>query len=656
MKKLFTLAQWLIVLLLVGGVVWSYLRPKPQPNYAPETWTSWKGFMAISYAGITRTASEKYPSPRVLLDHLRALRDAGYQPIRPEDAAAFLAGRQPLPERALLIFFEGGNKNNLIRGTPALQRTGFIGVMAVPTMYFEKWGGAYLKKPDLHAAARLPHWAFAGMGHRAVSEIVVDGTGKKGRFLTQRQWIGGRLETDEEFVKRITGDYYTSQDLIEDATLHAVLAYVYPYGDPGTGPNSDPLAAEINRNAVATRFSMAFVRGDDPFNGPEADPFSLSRLRIPGTWDGQRLIRELQQFEPSKAPVAGFANASRWFLEDKAVFQQDALLLGDGGTAWLRGSESWSDLECAIRAAPESGARVALYLRHAGPGSYVRVTLEAGGVLRVQERLLTRLLGLASVSLSDKAAPAEIRVVLRGRRAWVYEGTRRLLGPLPLSRDTASGRLGIGCEGGAAKVMAFSARPNPSYVAVGTDYTALNSNVQRAVQAVISPWFQQTSAPKVEMRHREDALRAAADGVTVIPFIEGDADPTAEEAAKWVELLGESLNNPVLRSLITEIAVRGANPNLSAALRNAGFRVLHSLPPDEAEALCRAPSQLKELAMDRFLLDQKDAAAHEVLTAWLRRLPAPRLIVWQKVFGDQAPFGVRLAVGPNEVVTAEEQP
>lgn len=656
MKRLFTLLQWLLVLLLVAGVVWSYFRPKPTPDYKPETWQSWKGFMAISYAGMARRPSEKYPSPAVLLDHLRALRDAGYQPIRPEDAAAFLAGRRPLPERALLIFFEGGRKDSLIRATPALQRTGFIGTMAVPTMYFDKWGSAYMKKPDLRAAARLPHWAFASMGHRAVSDIPVSETGVHGRFLTQRQWLGTRFETDDEFKKRITGDYYISQDLLEAATLQTVLTYVYPYGDAGTGPHADPLAAEINRAAVSTRFSLAFVRGEDPFNGPEAAPFHLSRLRIPGTWDGQRLVRELQQFEPNKEPVAGFSDATRWFLQDKAMLQNGSLQLGDGGTAWLRGSESWSDLEAVWQAVPESGARISVYLRYVGPGSYVRVTLEDTGTVRVQERLLNRLLGLGSVRLPDSSAQTELRIVLRGRRAWVYAGDRKLLGPLPLSRETANGRVGIGCEGGTATLTAFTAQPNPSYVAVGTGYAALAPDAQRVVQAVVAPWFRQGIPPKVEMAQREDVLRAGADGVTIIPLIEMSDDPAPDQAEAWVESLGEAMNHPVLRSLVGEVAIRGIQPNMSAALRKAGFRVLHMLSMAEAQALPNEPALLQEYATDRFLLDVENAEASALLDVWLRNLPAPRLIVWRKTFGDRVPLGVKLAIGPSDLIRAEEHP
>ena len=646
MKKLFTLLQWAVVALIVVGGVHSWLRPKPQPEYNPASWQSWKGFLAISYAGIARSASERYPSPAVLLEHLRALRDAGYQPIRPEDAAAFLAGRHPLPDRALLIIFEGGRKDGLIRATPMLQRSGFIGTMAVPTMYFEKWGSTYLKRPDLRAAARIRHWAFASMGHRAISEILVDAKGKKGRFLTQRLWRDGRLESDEEFKRRITSDYYESQDLLESATSQSVLTYLYPYGDAGTGPQADPLAAEVNRAAVSMRFSIAFLGADDPFNGPDANPFGLSRLRVPGTWDGQRLVRELQLFDPTRKPVSGFADSSRWFLQEKAIVQNGILMMGDQGLAWLRGSEAWSDLECVFQTQPENDSIVSIYLRYQGPGSYVRFAI-GDGTLRVQERLVNRLLGLASVKLSTEEQEAPLRAVVRGRRAWVYAGEQKVIGPVPLSRDTVAGRLGIGCEGGTARVRVFEARPNPSYVALTERYGDLAPVAQQVVQTVIVPWFSDSPWPVVHAAQREDALRAAADGVKTVPLLEMAAAET-EEAEELAARVVKALDHPVLHALIDELAIRGVQPELSQALRTAGFRVLHILNAEAARALLENPTQLNAISRDRFLLDVEGADASAITGEWLRRLSAPRLIAWRSIFQGEAPYGIRLAVRSGE--------
>ena len=52
MRKFFIALQWLLVLGLAGFVASAFLKGRPRPERQPETWRSWQGFMALSYAGI----------------------------------------------------------------------------------------------------------------------------------------------------------------------------------------------------------------------------------------------------------------------------------------------------------------------------------------------------------------------------------------------------------------------------------------------------------------------------------------------------------------------------------------------------------------------------------------------------------------------------
>ncbi|OQA29229.1 MAG: Poly-beta-1,6-N-acetyl-D-glucosamine N-deacetylase precursor [Verrucomicrobia bacterium ADurb.Bin345] len=641
MKKLFIIVQWLVVLLLAGFAAWVSLKPSPQPAYHPDEWHSWNGFMAISYAGIGRHTSERYPSPAKLAEHMRALSENGYQPIRPEDAAAFLAGRAPLPERAVLVLFEGGRKDSLIRATPILQKTGFIGTMAVPTRYLKQWGSAYLKTPDLRTASKLPQWAFASMGHDAIVEIPVGGAGSKGRFLAQRKWAKGTVETADAFAKRITEDYYLSIDLLSDATRQPVITYLYPYGDPGTGPGSDPEAAQINLDAVSARFSIAFTRADDPFNGPSSDPFSLSRLRVSGNWTGSQLVKELKQFEPRSDAVAGFSDASRWFLRKGSGLKDNALILSDESLAWLRGSEGWTDIECTARIKTEPGAMVAVYIRYAAPSSYLRVTLDES-VLRVQERLLNRMLGLASVPVPPASAGHELRVRVRGNRAWIWLDGNAAAGPLPLSPDTDRGRVGFGAHGGRAYVASFSVSPSPSYHVFADSYAEIPERRRGEVGAILPTWFGTDRPPAVTASQRGDALTAAAAGVECIPVIANPSDLPPEESERLATGIAEALAHPALKSLVTQLALSGISDHLSRALRARGFRLLHRLDGDQVRDVCRREG-LREAPYDRLLIDAGPDTAPGLLDELLHVCPARRVLVRRDAVKD-VPLGVRVVV------------
>ena len=101
MKKTSILLQWLVVLALAGLAAYPFIKGRPRPERRPETWRSWQGFMALSYAGIGEGAPEAYPTPERVAEQLAALHAAGYRTITPADALAFLAGRHPLlPEQA----------------------------------------------------------------------------------------------------------------------------------------------------------------------------------------------------------------------------------------------------------------------------------------------------------------------------------------------------------------------------------------------------------------------------------------------------------------------------------------------------------------------------------------------------------------------------
>ena len=52
MRKLSVALQWLLVLGLAGFAASALLKGRPRPERQPETWRSWQGFMALSYAGI----------------------------------------------------------------------------------------------------------------------------------------------------------------------------------------------------------------------------------------------------------------------------------------------------------------------------------------------------------------------------------------------------------------------------------------------------------------------------------------------------------------------------------------------------------------------------------------------------------------------------
>ncbi len=491
MRKLSLLVQWIILLGIVGFFGHMLLRRPPQPDHEPESWRSWEGVTVLSYAGIARRDGSVYPSTRRLEEHLHALREDGYRTVRPEEVRAFLDGLSPLPAKALMLIFEGGRKEAFIRATPVLQRTGFTAVIAVPTAVTDAWGGFYVKRSDLKRLARMPQWQPGSMGHEAHENIAVAPDGVSGRFLTQRRLLeDGIREDSAAYQERVLHDYQRSAQLIESAAGRPALLYLYPYADSGRFPGADPLAAAVNREGVTRYFELAFTEGQNAFNGRGSDPWSLSRLRVPGTWSADRLLEELALSRPRREGKASLGRAEDWVLDGECEFAGGALFLPDGASAWLRGSENWSDLDVDVSLTSGTNGISALYARYTGPFSWVRVSLSPDG-LRVQERLSDGIQTLHFEEWTGNRPDGEqrVRVRLRNNRVWVRLDGVQVAANLPLAAGTRSGRLGFNTQGGGLRLHSLNADLLPARLALADGLQGIPEDQHPLLLALLPSWL-----------------------------------------------------------------------------------------------------------------------------------------------------------------------
>lgn len=643
MNRLSIFAQWLVVAGLAGFLAYVLVRPVPQPDYAPGLWHGWDGVTVLSYAGIGRTTTPAYPSVRQLEAHLTALRDAGYRTVRPADVRAFLDKRAPLPDKALLLIFEGGRKEALIRATPVLQRTGFTAVMAVPTSVMSQWGGFYLKRSDIRKAVSLPQWEVGSMGHLALA-AVPGGAGDE-RFLARRERIGGRAESDDAFRARLEGDYARSSELLSEAAGRPALLYLYPYGEAGQTPGSDPLSEAVNREAVTRHFGLAFLGGAAAFNGPDGDPWSLTRLRVPGDWAPERLLAELDAERPRRAPLDSLGSSLQWSFEREAGLSDGRLRLAPNAAAWLRGTEGWSDAEISADLRADGKGASSLYARYAGLRSWLRVAVDAGGV-RVQERIGDRLTTLHREAAAADAAPAHsVRLRLRNNRAWLWVDGKPSAENLPLAPTTRRGRVGFGSERAASEVTAFSARPLPSRWLLSNSVRLVPEAARDAVQAVLPNWFRAGEPIDLAQTAQQDLLHAAVAGIRTLPLLTGGQALDAEAARAWAQSIDSELGRANLRPLVPSLAVEGPAVPLSAELRNLGYRVTHVLTAAEAQESGRALAL--ENPEDPLVVNESGEPARQALL-WLQRVvPATRLALREPEPSPLAP-GLVTARTANE--------
>lgn len=529
--------QWLLIIAVVAIGLRILFRPVPEPERRPDSWRSWEGFYALSYSSVTRRATGANVSPELLKKHIAALRSAGYNAITPDDLRRYLDREHALPEKPLLLMFEGGRKDTILNVTPLLRESGFIAVACVNTGACESGDRFYLTGAELRDVAHQPHWYLGSMGHRAMSTLGETRQSEgDAHFLTSRRLDNGVTEDDTAFVIRVMQDYSTSANFLGNMTGNSPALFLYPYADRGVGRGADPLAGRVNRMGVEVVYRLAFVDAHDPFNGPTRDRYALTRLRVDGRMTASDLLERLSQAKPPRRSPGSPIRPADWIFSPKAresgvrvdgVDASEKLRLPEATAAWIRGSEDWSNSEIngTVQFAP--GAIAGIYARYSGPEQCLYLSLSATGI-RLQERSKPG----EHVTLLDHKTALEagrdyrVRLIVKGNRVSLFLEGHRVGEPLPLTTFEGRGRSGIGSNGGTSTFSAVSAGPLPTVFVVGNQYRTLPASVRESALAFLPNLAVTEKEPGsseasfcLEQQQVDEMMAAASEGVEPIPVV-----------------------------------------------------------------------------------------------------------------------------------------
>jgi len=647
MKKLFIAAQWCAVAFLLISLVYFFFRKDLPPDYNPSTWKSWAGFYALAYEGVTDSDDPRYVSPDRLEEHLKALRNAGFNTITPADVEAYYYDDKPLPEHAVMLLFEGGRKDHIVRATPRLIMDRFIGVLCVPTTVTDKWGSHFVSRSDLRRLARSSHWQLASMGHEAIDMINVDDQNHQGHFLSRRKWSRHGRETDGLFEDRIVRDYRKASDILVGAGGRPVSAYLYPYGDAAQGAESDPLAEMINRGAVREFHKLAFTQEGRPFNDYYNDPYALSRLRARGDWSGEELVQYLKEWMSDFRPVTGFTQADRWQILGLKNTETDEITLGDRQSALLRGSGSWSDLEFSAVADVPTGSMAIVYFRFSGSHAYIRLTIHESGI-RIQEKRAGKLQTLAWRPLEGLVSNRHaVNVRIKSNRIWLEHNGHMIARSIPVSRKTQIGHLWLSAEGGEVTFRSFAGKPVPPLYVIGGEYETLPGDVRSRATVLMPRWFDGHQPLMLSEKNQLDIMRAAQDGILTVPVIETPSRLSMDEARLLASKVSELLSYMTVRMLTQQLAATGYQPELYKAFRELGLNLYYLVSPEEA---ARELERGLILSRDeRFIVEGAEEYVLAVAEECGKTIPPHRLVL-------ELNSGTPLPVGAVSAINLDPRP
>lgn len=616
MKRVFNFLQWLGFVALLAAILWLVFRPSPPLDYKPQTWSNWDGFMTISYAGVTRSENTIYPSSKILRSHLEALRAAGYQTITPEDALAFLEGRAPLPDKALLILFEGARKETFIRAHPVLRKFGMRATLCVPTVSIESWDESCLRTGDIRKILAMPQWGIASMGGKAV-ELHETADGRKDHFLSTRQWLPKqrRLETDEEFRDRLKRDYADSAAALAKLNGAPITAYVYPYADDGRRVGADPLAGSLNYAGVTANYRMAFVLASNPFNPPGRQPYALTRLRVDGDWTADQVLTALTRARPLASRTVEIGASEQWAFSGSARIVRDELILGDEDSARIRGSDFWTDAQISMSLMRTPKAITVCYARWLNPDDCLRLSIDDKDI-RLQE-------SRNGMPVTIRTAPTPAGDVLRiewkvkGLRSWLTINDLPVFGPVPLATPAASGAIGLESRGGVSALSTLVVKPLPHRGVVVDSWMKLPQEWRASFTDYVTPFPE--PGESVTPQQCRDAIQAVSEGAEVWPILKASrngADPAGKVKAMVAELIRTDV-----RPFIKGFVVDAAHKHWIDPLRDGGFQIMHRIAEGEP-----MPISVTNRT-DYVWLDMTGTNVFPMADEFLRRHPPSQLII-----------------------------
>ncbi|GAA2524503.1 polysaccharide deacetylase family protein [Pilimelia columellifera] len=264
----------------------------------------------LTYHGVSdRPTESSAVSRQTFAEHLAALRAAGYETVRLDDIDAMLSGeRVDLPDRALLLTFDGGSLTDWTTVDPMLATYGYSAVAFVPTGRIVQPGtpSTYLSTRQLGRLRDTGRWEFGSRSHALDTMAPVPGNIRPA--LTHRLVDDGGWETIEQWRARVRADLDRSQQQLRSGVGGPATAFAYPFGDWGLTANDPKIRAELSDLLAEAGFRFAFVGEGVPTGHVDAltdhsPQWRLPRIGVRTTTSAERLMEMIYRAQPILPPA-----------------------------------------------------------------------------------------------------------------------------------------------------------------------------------------------------------------------------------------------------------------------------------------------------------------------------------------------------------------
>ncbi len=536
--------------------IYQRLRYKPAVEGVRDADT----FIALAYGGVSGgTVKGSEDVTRAQFEqHIRALRERGFNPIGLTDVRAFYQQGIPLPRKAVLITMEQGKKNSYLETRTILREQRWKAVMFARADTIRNKDASALRWPILRDMARSGTWEVGAESFGGYQRIPAGPEGETGNFFSSPMWIAGeqRLETPEEFAARIRAEHVRMVEEFQAGMGELPAAFAFPYGDYGQyDPRAVPTRV-LNLLEVERTYGIGFTLGPFLLNTRHTDPRALNRLLVNPDWGVEQFVSivesgravqpwtlerplEAERWMTDWGLAEHPADGSLWLKAIPAGTNAGPFQPTTGALTWLVGSDLFGDFALRMRfrvVAGQFGVRM-----RARPGGEegLRLLFDENGSVWVNQKVYGSEEFTQATAQDIGARPGKEQVLelsLNGRTLFATLNGRMLLKePLDLMGTARPGLFGLEIwdpEVGAAATQVLSLEfPRPRQVlktwpangaVPGPELMqALHAEGHR-LAAVSPPWMDALKAiPLVLPRWDDETIRTYARmrGIPVLPRI-----------------------------------------------------------------------------------------------------------------------------------------
>lgn len=297
---------------------------KPYISSAQENKNNAQAIPVLLYHGIVKNNDRFNITKENFRNHLFTLKAAGYETITMADLEAFLKEEKQFPEKSFVLTFDDGRKDSFIGAQPLLRALNYHAVMfsasgqSLPEIPIKN--PYYLTEQETKHLVKTGNWEVQSHAiQNGGGFIPIDAAGTQGNFLSNKKFLisEGRLETDEEYEKRILAEFLESKKTIEKKLGTPVIAFSYPFGDYGQQTKNFPSSSAFIARNISSAYTMAFKqvwRGEgDTWNYPGNFMYLLKRIEPSPYWSGQELLAYIEGGRTKNIPyMDAFEKNNGW--------------------------------------------------------------------------------------------------------------------------------------------------------------------------------------------------------------------------------------------------------------------------------------------------------------------------------------------------------